>query len=588
MNTTYRHAALLWPVVLLIAFFGCSPTNSPSPPNSQNAKPNGDSLTGSASRSASKDSVVKFVDTTSAAGIDFRHQNSKTDRKYLLETMGSGAAFLDYDGDGYLDVLLLNNRRIPGGEVQGTPSLKLYRNNHNGTFTDATHQAGLDKQPLYAMGVAVSDYDNDGRDDIYVTCALDTSRLFHNEGGGKFKDVTKEAGVSNAGNWGTSCAWLDYDKDGKLDLFVCNYVKYRSLADDQPCFSGEHMRTYCIPSAYEASHCTLYHNEGHGKFKDVSVSSGIAAAEGKSLGVSVWDFDGDGLPDIFVANDTVPGFLFHNLGNGTFKDIGVESAVAYNEEGIPHSGMGIDTGDPSNSGKTSLLITNYYGQQTSFYNQMTKDVFRDDRLDTNIGPQTAKYLGFGVFFFDFDNDGLKDIFQVNGHVQDDIQTREPETSYPEATLLLRNTGNGKYQEVGLKSGPPFDKKVVGRGAAWGDYDNDGLLDVIVTVNNGMPMLWHNESRVKNHWLGIKLVGRKSNRNGIGAEIRVSTGSFTQRDYIRSGSSYLCASDLRAHFGLGSSIKADVEIRWPSGVVDTIPNTTADQIITAREGEHARL
>lgn len=533
------------------------------------------------------DVPVKFTDITAAAGIHFRHQSSKTPQKYFIETMGSGCAFIDYDGDGWQDILLLNNAPLPGGHVNGKPTLALYRNNHNGTFTDVTHQAGLDRESFYAMGVAVGDYDNDGREDFYVSCVLGPGHLFHNEGNGRFKDVTQSAGVGNKGNWGTSCAWVDYDHDGRLDLFVCNYVKYASLADQQPCYAGiRHKRVYCLPLHYAGSHCVLYHNEGNGRFRDVSVESGIAGAPGKSLGVAIADADGDGWPDLFVANDTTPGFLFHNLRNGKFEEIGLQSGLALDDDGSPHAGMGIDADDPNNDGTLCLAMTNFYGQQTSFYRQTNGMLFRDARFATHIGPDTAQSLGFGVCFFDVDNDGWKDLLQVNGHVQDDIQEREPLTSYAEPTLLFHNRRDGTFQEVGQASGKPFTDHIVGRGCAWGDIDNSGRPDVLITTNNGPAHLWRNETPTQNHWLTLRLIGTRSNRDGIGALVLVHAGGVQQRTLVRSGSSYLSQSDLRPHFGLGAQTSADVEIRWPSGTVDRFARVLCDRIWTAREGAGA--
>ncbi len=524
----------------------------------------------------------RFTDVTEQAGIHFMQQSSKTARKYLVETFGSGCAFIDYDGDGWQDILLLNNTLIPGGHVIGKPAMALYHN-ERGKFTDVTHQAGLDIPGLYATGVAVGDYDNDGHEDFYVSCVLGPSHLFHNEGNGKFRDVTLPSGVSNKGKWGTSCAWVDYDNDGKLDLFVCNYVKYASVADDQPCFSGENKRVYCIPSAYETSACTLYHNEGNGRFRDVSVESGIAASRGKSLGVTIWDYDNDGKPDIFVANDTVPGFVFHNEGHGRFTDVGAVTSIAYDNEGNAHSGMGIDADDVNNDGKTVVAITNYQGQQTSFYTQTSKDVFEDTRVQAGIGHGTRDVLGFGVAFADYDNDGFKDMLQVNGHVQDDIQQREPLTEYKQPTLLFHNQRNGVFDEVGLASGAPFSRRSIGRACAWGDFDNDGRLDILVLSCDGPAELWRNETPTNNHFLTLKLIGKRSNRDGIGAMVIVKAGGLTMRTRVRSGSSYLSQSDLRAHFGLGMAGTADVEIHWPSGVVDKLKQVAGDQIRTVREG-----
>jgi hypothetical protein len=523
-----------------------------------------------------------FRDVTQSAGIHFRHQNFRTPQKYMIETMGSGCAFIDYDGDGWQDILLLNGAHLPGSQAAGHSTLALYHNNHDGTFTDVTRGSGLDIE-MYAMGVAVGDYDNDGREDLYITCVLGSSHLFHNDGNGHFTDVTRQAGVENAGRWGTSCAWVDYDRDGKLDLFVCNYVKYPSLAADQPCYAGGHQRIYCIPVAYETSSCTLYHNEGNGRFKDVTAASGIGGAHGKSLGVAIADYDGDGWPDIFVANDTVPGFLFHNEHNGTFKEIGVESGVAYDDEGNSHSGMGIDAADILNKGSVNVAITNYQGQQTSLYSQIGPDIFRDDKVPAQLATDTGKVLGFGVLFVDYDNDGYKDIFQVNGHVQDDIQKREPEVRYAQPSLLFHNAGNGTFKEVGLASGAPFTDPIVGRGCACGDFDNDGRPDLLIATNNGPAHLWRNETPTGNHWLTLQLIGSKSCRDGIGVLVVVKTAAGVQRNEVRSGSSYLSQSDLRPHFGLGTETRADVEIHWPSGIVDKVAGAACDHIWKIHEG-----
>lgn len=557
-------------LLVLPEVFGCS---------SRAGQHNGSSATPTPS-AVSPSISARFVDVSEKAGIRFVHESSKTSRKYLIETMGYGGAFIDFDGDGLLDVLLLNGRQLPGGTPVKDFSLKLYRNEGHGRFRDVSQGSGLDGKPMYAMGVAVGDFDNDGRDDIYITGALDPSRLYRNMGGGKFQDVTRAAGVSNKGRWGTSAAWVDYDRDGRLDLFVCNYVKYATLKDDQPCFSNNRP-VYCIPSAYEKSTCVLYRNLGGGRFKDVSAETGIDQAFGKSLGVTVWDYDRDGWPDIFVANDTVPGFLFHNLGGKRFEEVGLPTGVALSEEGNPHSGMGVDADDVRNDGSTTLAITNYYAQETSLYNQASPAIFRDERTKAGIGGATTTVLGFGVMWLDFDNDGWKDLLQVNGHVQDDIQSREPQTSYAEPTLLFRNRGDGTFAQAG--AGEPFSKTIVGRGCAWGDYDNDGRLDALITNNDGPCMLWHNETKSSNHWVTLKVQGTKSNRDGIGAIVTVTAGKTKQRTMLRSGSSYLSASDLRPHFGIGPESRMEVEIAWPSGRIERFANLPIDRISHVREG-----
>src|SRR5262249_34472710 len=359
---------------------------------------------------------------------------------------------------------------------------------------------------------------------------------------------------------------------------------YRSLADDLPCFAaGGQKRIYCVPAAYEAVPCTLYHNEGRGHFRDASASSGVSAARAKSLGVTVWDYDDGGYPDVFVASDTVPSLLLHNQRNGTFQDVGLESGIAYDEDGNPHSGMGIDTGDLRNDGGLYLAITNFQHQQTSFYRKTSPTLFEDERRASNVGPATESVLGFGICFFDYDNDGYQDILQVNGHVQDDIAAREPGVSYAQPTLLLRNERDGRFSEVGLRSGAPFSQRVVGRGCAAGDFNNDGRLDALITANNGPAMLWRNATVSGNHWLTLKLVGTRSNRDGSGGLVVVRAGGLTQRALARSGSSFLSQSDLRLHFGTGAQATADVEVRWPSGAVDHVSGVACDGIRTVVEG-----
>ncbi|HZP82676.1 MAG TPA: CRTAC1 family protein [Chthonomonadaceae bacterium] len=498
---------------------------------------------------------------------------------------------MDYDGDGYPDILLLNGHSLPAPTVTETPGLRLYHNNRNGTFTDVTAGSGLDKARLYAMGLAVGDYDNDGRDDVYISCVLGPSHLFRNEtpprqANGKhpvFRDVTALAGVANAGMWGTSCCWVDYDRDGYLDLFICNYVRYRSLKDDLPCFLTPTEHTYCLPNAFPPSRCTLYHNNHDGTFTDVSQQSGIASAPGKALGVAIWDYDGDGLPDIFVANDTVPGFLFHNLGKGRFEEVGMASGVACDESGTPHSGMGIDATDAASDGKTHLVIANYSGVQTSYYEQIQPGVFQDRRTPVGVGPPSTNLLGFGAFFFDYDNDGWKDLLVVNGHVEDDIEQKQPDVRYAEPPLLYHNRGDGTYTELAARSGPPLTRPIVGRAAAHADIDNDGREDVLVTTNGGPAYLWRNQTRTAHHWLTFRLVGVKSNRDGIGALVTVMAGGRALRDSCRSGSSYLSANDLRVHFGLGAATQAEVTVRWPSGREEHLAGLAADRIWTLREG-----
>ncbi len=556
---------------------GCGPTHVAAPPQPNHA------VASPASKPVSNGNSPRFLDITSQSGVHFTAVNGKTPRKYLVETMGSGGGFIDYDNDGYQDIILLDGKALPGSKPTPRTTLHLYHNNHDGTFTDVTRGSGLDRDTMYAMGVAVGDYDNDGRDDIYVSCALGPGHLFHNEGHGHFKDVTRHAGVANDGLWGTSCCWVDYDKDGYLDLFVCNYVVYRSLADDKPCFAASGMQNYCIPEAYSPSRCTLFHNNHDGTFTDVSQKAGIAQATCKGLAVTVLDYDGDGWPDIFVASDTVPSLLFHNERNGTFKEVGMLTGVATNESGQPHSGMGADATDADNSGKISLVVTNYTAMQVSYYRQSNEAFFEELNTHNGVGPPSRNYVGFGAVFFDYDNDTYKDLLIINGHVVDNIDKVQPGITYAQPPLLYHNEGNGSFTEVSAQAGAPFTIPIVGRTGARADLFNDGLEDILVTTNGGPASLWRNVTQTHNHWITFHLVGTRSNRDGIGALLKVHLPNKTLQDTCRSGSSYLAANDLRVHFGLGEATQADVEVDWPSGAVDRLRAVPADRIWTVREG-----
>jgi hypothetical protein len=553
---------------------------------------------------------VQFSDVAQAAGIRFHHFNGASGKKYMPETMGSGGAFLDFDNDGWLDVLLLNGKSLEGrrqkaeGRKQSSSlishpsSLILYHNNRNGTFSDVTKGSGFNL-PLCAMGCCVGDYDNDGWPDVYITTALEPNRLFHNEGNGRFRDVTAQAGVGDP-RWGTSCAWVDYDNDGWLDLFVGNYVKYRSLADDQWCSLRAGHKSYCTPEAYTGESCLLYRNNGNGTFSDVSQPSGVAAPEGMALGVALLDYDDDGWMDIAVANDERPNFLFHNVPNTNlpthqltrrFEEVGLKVGIALAEDGVPKAGMGIDASDCRNDGRLALLVSNFSNEGLSFFRQERTDLFIEASFRVGVGQPSFLLLGFGLFFGDYDNDGLQDAFVANGHVQDDINLLQSTITYAERNLLFRNLGDGNFREVGRQSGTPFTIERVSRGAAYGDYDNDGDLDILITNNNGPAELLRNEGGNKQNWLQVEVRGKKgkegegrgSNREAIGAKVIVKTGNVTQRQWVRSGSSYLSESMRRLHFGLGRAAQADlVEVRFPSGVVQRQQNVKANQRIVFEE------
>jgi hypothetical protein len=507
----------------------------------------------------------------------------------MLETMGSGCAFLDFDNDGWLDVLLLNGKPLaPTTQPLNHPTTSLFRNRRNGTFTDVTRGSGLDVE-IYAMGCAVGDYDNDGRDDVYITCVLGPSRLFHNEGNGKFREVTEQAGVDNKGRWGSSCAWVDYDNDGWLDLFIGNYVRYHSFADDKYCSILPGRKSYCTPQAFEGEPCALYRNNGDGTFTDVAQSSGIADSIGKALGVALLDYDRDGWMDIAVANDEMPNFLFHNLRHGRFEEVGFEAGIAVGEAGNLKAGMGIDAADVTHSGLPSLLISNFSLEGLSFF-RPEDGVFVEVASAAGFREPSLLLLGFGLFFFDFDNDGWQDAFVANGHVNDDINLLYSNITHGQRNLLMRNLGNGRFEDFGKKAGAPFMEQRVSRGAAYGDYDNDGDLDILITNNNDDAQLLRNDSPQRN-WLQIELRGKRgkegkgrgSNRNGIGAQVRVGVGDTVQTDWVRSGSSYCSQSMLRRHFGLGDQTVVNwVEVTWTDGHKQRMTNVKANQRLTIEE------
>jgi enediyne biosynthesis protein E4 len=523
---------------------------------------------------------IQFRDITARAGIHYIHNNGAFGKKYLPETMGPGCAFIDYDNDGWPDILLVNGENWPGHPGPVTTA-KLYHNNHDGTFSDVTRKAGL-AVPMFGMGVAVGDYDNDGYDDIFIT-ALGQSRLFHNNGNGTFTDVTRPAGLGGPNEFSTGAAWVDYDRDGKLDLVVANYVQW-SLAGDLFCtLDGTH-KSYCTPESYKGASTRLWHNLGNGKFEDATQKAHLFDNTSKSLGVAILDYNGDGWPDIVLANDTQPNKLYLNKRDGTFEEKAVPAGVAFSEDGVARAGMGVDAADYDRSGRPSLIITNFANQMLSLYHNEGNGLFVDEAPSSEVGRATLVTLGFGCFFFDYDNDGWPDILVADGHIEDQIEKVQKRVSYAEPPHVFRNLGGGKFTETTQSLGSAFAAPKVARGTAYADIDNDGALDVLMTTNGGRAYLFHNEG-VSNHSLRIKLVGRKSNRDGIGAVITVVSGGEKQWKMVRSGSSYLSQSELAATFGLEKKTKADfIEVDWPSGQTDRLTRVNAGQTATVQEGK----
>jgi len=522
---------------------------------------------------------VRFEDVTASAGIHFLHNNGAFGRKWLPETMGSGVAFLDYDNDGWQDILLVNGMDWPGHSRRRS-TLAMYHNNHDGTFTDVTAKAGLAIE-MYGMGVAVGDYDNDGYDDIFIT-AYGQNHLFRNNGNGTFTDVTKKAGLWGPQEFSTSAAWVDYDRDGNLDLVVANYVQW-SAEKDLYCTLDGRTKSYCTPESYKGASLRLWHNRGDGTFEDVTRRADLYDPTSKSLGVAILDANGDGWPDILVSNDTQPNKLYLNNHDGTFTEKGIPAGIGYSEDGVARAGMGVDAADYDRSGHPSVVITNFSNQMLGLYHNEGNGLFVDEAPRSEVGRASMLTLGFGCFFFDYDLDGWLDLYVANGHIDNSIERVQPQVKYAERPLVFRNLGNGRFENVTDSLGKAFSVPRVARGAAYGDFDNDGTLDLLVSTNDGPAVLFRNTGAT-GHSLRIQLVGAKSNRDGLGSVVRVSAGRDAQSQMLRSGSSYLSSSEHVLTFGLGGHAIADtIEIAWPSGHTDHFENVHADQLITVREG-----
>ena len=519
----------------------------------------------------------------SVSGISWAHTNGRSPMAHLPETVGAGCAFLDYDNDGWMDIYLLNSGPCDFYSPPQPLHNALYHNNRDGTFTDVTVGAGV-SGTAYGMGVAVGDYDGDGFPDLYVT-QYPHSILYHNDGDGTFTDVTAKAGVAAPG-WATSAVWFDYDNDGRLDLFVCHFVDY---SKDKLKFCGDKLtdeRVYCIPTIYDPMPCWLFHNNGDGTFTDVSKESGIAQSLAKAWGVVAADINNDGWMDLYVANDTVPNFLFANRGKGKFEEIAMLSGVGVNAFGKPRSGMGVDAADYDQDGSVDLFEANVDHELFSLYHNEKNEAFNDVALPSGIGEPTRMLSGWGLKFFDYDNDGNLDLLVCNGHPDDKVDKRIPGVTFLEPMLLFRNSGKG-FQNVSVESGPIFSRSLAGRGLALGDFDNDGSIDVLVTLNNGAPVLLRNNAGRQSHWLGVKLVGRKANIDAIGAKLTWRSGDFERHHFKVGGGSYLSSHDPRMVLGLGQRSKIDwLEVKWPepSGKTERFTDLPIDRYITIVEGE----
>jgi hypothetical protein len=523
---------------------------------------------------------VRFADVTGQAGIRFRHTSGAFGKKYLPETMGAGCAFLDVDGDGWQDVFFVQSRNWPG-RAGSKVFPALYRNNRNGTFTDITRAAGLAVE-MYGLGVAAADFDNDGDADIFVS-ALGQSHLFRNDGRGRFEDVGLKAGVGDPG-FSTSALWFDYDRDGRLDLFVARYVEW-SIKTDLFCSLNGRAKSYCTPESYKGQSPALYRNKGDGTFENVTRKAGLYDPANKMLGVALIDYDGDGLLDLFGANDTQPNRLYRNKGDGTFADVGVMAGVAFNEAGVARAAMGVDAADYDGSGRPSLVIGNFSNEMMALYSNEGNGLFIDEAPASTIGRASLLRLTFACFFFDVDLDGLLDIFAANGHVADDIASVQPTITHAQPAHLFRNLGKKKFEDVSTRAGTALAEPVVGRGAAYGDYDNDGDLDLLLTANNGPARLLRNDGGT-NRKLRVALAGSASNRDAIGARVRLDLGGRqTVWHMVKTGSSYLSQSELPLTFGLGARQKVDgIEIAWPNGRTERLPGVAADRAITIHEGK----
>ena len=521
----------------------------------------------------------RLTDVTNAAGVQFRHNSGAYGGKLLPETLGSGCAFLDYDSDGWQDILFVNGMDWPGHKRQRS-TLRLYRNNRNGTFTDVTRSAGLDVE-IYGMGVAVGDYNNDGFPDIFITC-VGQSRLFRNTGRGTFVDATRSSGLFGRQGFSTSALWFDYDRDGLLDLFICNYVRWSPQHDVFCSTDGLH-KSYCTPEAYRGDTCWLFHNRGNGTFEDVTATSGIFDSSSKSLGVAMLDCDQDGWPDLLVANDTQPNKLYRNLKNGKFKDVAVEAGLAFSTEGKARAGMGVDAGDFDGSGKPGVAITNFDNEMIGLYRATAPGVFDDVSIPSGIGAASRNSLGFGCSFLDADLDGFLDLAVANGHIDETVRNIRGNVGYAQPPQLFLNLRGGKFRDVAGQVGAGFESPKVGRGLACGDFDRDGDLDILMTTNNGPAYLYRNDQTANSRSIRFHLKGTQSNRDAIGSAVHIFHQGQRQSRLVRGGSSYLSQSELPVTFGLGGLEKIDrVVIDWSCGRTEEYKDLRAGKTYNCME------
>ncbi len=524
-----------------------------------------------------------LTDVTAQSGIAFHHNSGAFGSKYLPETMGPGCAFFDYDSDGWLDILVINGMDWPGHK-QHRSTMRLYHNNRNGTFTDVTERAGLAVE-MYGLGVAIADYDNDGFPDIYVT-AVGQNRLFHNTGRGTFTDVTAHAGLAGRTAFSTSALWFDYDRDGHLDLFVCNYVQW-SPEHDVFCSVDGKNKSYCTPEAYHGSTCWLFRNRGNGVFEDVTAKSGIFDLSSKALGVAMIDVDRNGWPGLFVANDTQPNKLYRNLRNGQFEEVAVHAGVAFSDDGRARAGMGVDVADFDNSGRQSIAVTNFDDEMMALYRPGSAGAYEDSAVHSGIGQPSRSRLGFGCAFFDADLDGWLDLAAVNGHIDQTVRNIAGNHGYAQPPHLFLNDHHGAFRDVAPYVGSSFAAPKVARGLAIGDFDRDGDLDILLTTNNGPAYLYRNDLRTGNRSVRLLLRGVKSNRDGIGAVVRLTTPDGAQTRVVHTGSSYLSQSELALTFGIGHRDRADrLVIEWPSGSVQEFKSVAAGDWLLIEGGSLA--